>query len=332
MTRRLMLTAILGLAACDSGSGSGSGGDGDDVPPGADAAVDGGADAAAGDPEALVGKFEVDLVAGDGTNAAHTTVVGTIYDHAQPEAIVWETAAAAGDCALLTPRVPFCASGCASGEVCVEDDTCAPYATRQVVGTVHVTGLATTTGGDGFDLDPIGKTYQPTADVALAYPPFAAGEPVRFAAAGSAFTAAFAIDAAGIAPFALTSADPALARDRPIQLSWSAGGGAAKVAVKLDISHHGGSRGKIECLAADSGQLAIDASLVNPLLDLGAAGYPTILVARRALGSTVIPAGRVELELRSEVERPVTVPGLRSCTEDTDCETGETCRDDLTCG
>jgi hypothetical protein len=320
MKRFVILMALL-LAAC--------GGD-DGVTAGADAAPSG-ADAAVGDREALVGKFEVDLVASDGTNAAHTTVVGTIYDHAQPEAIVWETAASAGDCTLSTPRVPFCSTACASGEVCVEDDTCAPYASKQVVGTVHVSGLATG-GGDGFDMDPIGKTYQPTADVVIAYPPCAAGDPVRFAAAGSAFTGAFAVDAAGIAPLALTSADPQLLRDQPIELTWTPGGGDAELAVKLDISHHGGSRGKIECLAPDSGSLSIAASLVNPLLDLGAAGYPTIIVARRALGATVIPAGRVELELRSEVERPVTVPGLRSCTEDTDCEAGETCRDDLTCG
>jgi hypothetical protein len=323
--KTLVIVAAL-LAACGSGGGD-TGGDAGDA--GVDAAPVG-PDAAIGDGSALIGKFEVDLIATDGDNAAHTTVVGTIYDHAQPEAIVWETAATAGDCSLYTPRVPFCSAGCASGEVCVEDDTCAPYATRQVVGTVHVSGLATS--GDGFDMDPIGKTYQPTADVVIAYPPFAAGDPVRFAAAGSAFTAAFAVDAVGIAPLALTSADPALARDQPIELTWTPGNANAQLAVKLDISHHGGSRGKIECLAPDSGTLSIAASLVNPLLDLGAAGYPTIIVARRALGATVIPAGRVELELRSEVERPVTVPGLRSCTDATDCEPGETCRDDLTCG
>jgi hypothetical protein len=325
----LALVALVALPACGSG-------DDDGATTSPDAAVAGGPDAAAGDPTLLVGKFVVELVAADDTAAAHTTVLGTIYDGAQPESIVWETAATSGDCVLYTPRVPFCSTPCGSGNVCVEDDTCAPYATKQVVGTVHVTGLATTSGGDAFDMDPIARTYQPTADVGLAYPPFTAGDAVRFAAAGSDFAAAFSVEAEGIAPLVLTSADPALARDQPIVLAWTASAASpaspAKLAVKLDISHHGGSRGKIECLAPDSGSLSIDAQLVNPLLDLGAAGYPTIIVARQLTGSTTIAAGRVELELRSEVERPVSVPGLQSCTDDTDCDPGEVCRDDLTCG
>ena len=322
--RALTVSALLALAAC--------GGDDDGATTTPDAAPSAGPDATPGDPAQLVGKFQVALVAGDESTAAHTTVLGTVYDHAQPESVVWETAATSGDCTLYTPRVPFCSTACGSGNVCVEDDTCAPYASKQVVGTVHVSGLATA-AGDGFDMDPIAKTYQPTADVVLAYPPFAAGGAVRFAAAGSAFTAAFSIDAQGIAPLALTSEDPTVVRDQPIVLTWTASAASpAKLAVKLDISHHGGSRGKIECLAPDSGSLSIDASLVSSLLDLGVAGYPTIIVARQLTGSTTIAAGRVDLELRSEVERPVTLPGVTYCTADTDCPTGQVCRDDLTCG
>ena len=324
--RVLVPCALLALAAC-------GGGDDDGATTTPDAAVTAGPDAAPGDPAALVGKFQVTLVAGDDSSAAHTTVLGTIYDHAQPESVVWESAATSGDCTLYTPRVPFCSTACGSGNVCVEDDTCAPYATRQVVGTVHVSGLASSAGTAGFDMDPIAKTYQPTADVVLAYPPFAAGDAVRFAAAGSDFAGAFAIDAQGIAPLALTSADPLVVRDQPIVLTWTAAAASpAKLAVKLDLSHHGGSRGKIECLAPDSGSLSIDVPLVNQLLDLGVAGFPTIIVARQLTGRATIAAGRVDLELRSEVERPVTVPGVDSCTEDTDCPTGEVCRDDLTCG
>ena len=136
-----------------------------------------------------------------------------------------------------------------------------------------------------------------------------------------------------IGPLQLTSADPALARDQPTTLTWSppVGGGASRVWLQLDISHHGGSKGKIECDAPDTGSLTMSAMLMTRLLDLGAAGFPTVIVTRKATSSTLVTAGRVDLVLSSKVEQPVTVPGIQSCTEDTDCTPPQTCQNDLTC-
>ena len=70
---------------------------------------------------------------------------------------------------------------------------------------------------------------------------------------------------------------------------------------------------------------------LGQLLDLGVAGYPSVIVTRSATGTTTIAPGRVDLVVSSMVERPVTIPGLTSCTSDADCTGGQTCQSDLTC-
>lgn len=293
-------------------------------------------DPSMGDGATRVGTFEIELVPPSSGTPGRTTVVGVVYDGASPENVIWETAMMSGDCKLLTPRVPFCATPCGSGAACIEDDTCAPYPTKQAVGTVHVAGLALTAGGTGggFDMTPISNSYSPPGSVMIAYPGFAEGDDVSIETSDADFACAFAVDARGIPPLAVTTSQPALAQATALDLAWTApvDAAAATVDIKLDISHHGGTKGKIECTTTDDGQLTIASVLVDGLLALGAAGYPTIVFSREAVGSTVISAGRVDLALRSQVEMPIVVPGVTSCTETSECPKGQICRDDLTCG
>jgi hypothetical protein len=319
LLRTAALVGVIGAAAC--------GGGGDDP------------DAVQGDPDVQVGAFAVELVApkpAHGTTPAsdgYTSLLGVVYDAPQPSPIAWAEQATGGDCTLLVPDPPFCTTPCGTGAVCIAADTCQPYATKQDLGTVHASGLATTAGAAAFDLSEINRNYQVPADVDLAYPGFGDGDTIELAAEGSDFTAAFTLTAPGIAELALDAAPIELARDTALPLAWTAGADAgARVLVLLDISHHGGSKGKIECATADDGALEIGAELMTGLLDLGAAGFPTIIVTRELTTSTVIGAGRVDLIVTSEVERAVTVPDVESCTEDTDCTAPETCQDDLTCG
>ncbi len=289
-----------------------------------------------GDPTILVGRFNVDLVAPVAATGSvgYTALIGVIYDKPQPEAVIWDPVNSDGACTLLTPRVPFCASPCGGSAVCVANDVCEPYATKQVVGTIHVRGLLASSGAaTEFDLAPIAGNYQVPGDVRLAYPGFADGAAITLQAAGSDFTGRFTLAGTGIAPLELTSVDPALAREQAVALTWTAAatGATSEIAVQLDISHHGGSNGKIVCRAPDTGALTLSAPLMTQLLDLGAAGFPTIIVGRTATTSAVISAGRVDLVLSSTIERPVTVPGIQSCIESDDCPPGQTCQTDLTC-
>jgi hypothetical protein len=126
-----------------------------------------------------------------------------------------------------------------------------------------------------------------------------------------------------------------VAQNTPVELRWTTPGAAgtgSRVKVKLDISHHGGTRGMISCETADDGSLTIGAGLVTRLVGLGVAGFPSIVVTRENVGSATVGTGRVNMVVSSTVESYVTVPGVRSCTSNDDCMGMGTCRADLTCG
>lgn len=299
---------------------------------------DGGSDAGPGDPNVLVGSFQVRLVApvpamnGAPATPGQTAVVGKIYDGPTPSSLVWEEAQKEGNCKLVTPRVPFCNTPCGGSAVCVEDDTCKPYPAAHNAGTVTAKGIKTEAGAAEFAMSPVANAYQPPAGVKLAYPGFAEGDAITLDAAGE-FFAPFSIASTGIAQLELTNTSIPLESGKPVALTWKPASSptASKVHVKLDISHHGGTKGMIECDADDTGSLELPAALVTKLLDLGIAGYPSVIVTRLATGSTTISAGRVDLVVSADVERFVDIAGLTSCTGDMDCPSGQTCQADLTC-
>jgi len=286
----------------------------------------------------LVGTFRVELIAPVAATAdspetpGKTTVLGKIYDGAYPGQIIWEEAAKAGDCVLLTPRVPFCNTPCGGSAVCVEDDTCEDYPLSGSAGTVTVKGLNTEDGKSEFTMTPIANNYQAPATAKLSYPAFAEGDTISMTASGDRF-AAFKLSGTGIAPLALTNKSFALAPDQALTLTWTPAAEPTRstLHVKLDISHHGGSKGMISCDTPDTGSLELGAPLITQLLGLGAAGFPTIIVTRQSVGSATIAEGRIDLVLASSLEYAVQVPGVTSCTDDVDCSDGKTCQSDLTC-
>ncbi len=315
MLRRITITiATVGLVACGSSSGD---------------------DTAGGDSEVgdLLGTFQVELVEPTTDNAGYTSVLGKVYDGQQPQNVVWTETARSGDCVLLTPSVPFCTPACGSTGVCVAENTCHAYPTSQSVGTVKVKGVKTQSGGTEVELKAIQNSYQPPAGTTLAYPAFDEGATVEVTASGSDFTSGFTARAKGIAPLTLTTPSFALANGQALAVAWTApaASDSSKIALKLDISHHGGSKGKIECTTSDSGSLSIASSLVDQLLALGAAGYPTVIVTRKSFGHAAAADGHVDLLISSEIEKPIAVPGVISCTSNDDCTAPATCQDDLTC-
>jgi hypothetical protein len=328
--RRCFTGALMGMTfiACSSSSSTST------------AVADAGstADAATGDPKVLVGTFQVRLAApteARGTTAAtpgSTSVVGKVYDAAALSEIVWEEAAKDGDCKLATPRVPFCSTPCGGSAACVENEVCKPYPIAHSAGPVVVKGVQSADGASAFTMSPVVNNYQPPAGVTLLYPPFAEGGEVRIDAGGD-YYAAFGITAKAIAPLVLTSTDVPLSADKALALTWTppAQAGSSTIRVKLDISHHGGTRGKIECESADDGALEVSATLVGKLLALGVAGFPTVILTRESKGSATIAPGRVELLVSSEVEHAVTIAGVTSCTDTSECTSGQTCQSDLTC-
>lgn len=280
-----------------------------------------------GDPNVLAGTFQVKV----GEFSA-VSFIGKVYDGPPLTDVIWEASLTEGDCKLLVPRVPFCNTPCGSGAACVENDVCKPYPVAHSVGEVTVTGVKDTTGGSSFTMKPVANSYQPAGGIQLAFPPFVEGAALKLVAAGD-YYGSFTIETKGVLPLVPGFDSLALAKGKGAKLTWSVPGAEAgtKIDVKLDISHHGGIKGKVECTTADDGELELSATMISALIDLGVAGWPTIVVARKAVGSTTISPGRVEFIASSEVERAITLEGVVSCTDSSQCPQGQTCQNDLTC-
>ena len=244
------------------------------------------------------------------------------------QVVIWTVTDSEGDCELFEPSVPHCDPDCGGVAACVADGVCKDYPKALTVGNVRVSGA-----GPEFVMEPIASNYQPPNDVKLPYPPCAAGETVRLEAEGGAFPA-FTLESKCID--VLDFPGPlAIEEDQPLALSWSAPtmAGITRIHVKMDISHHGGSKGKIECDIDDDGSFEIAASLVTKLVDLGVAGFPTVSLTREAAGgSTAAQPEHVEFSVSQAAEQLLDIPGLKSCTSDEHCEEGQTCRSDKTCG
>ena len=291
----------------------------------------------AADPGAKVGTFTVRLVPpkpaseGSAASAGYTAISGKVFSGAVPEEVQWEVDAESGGCSLLKPRVPFCDPGCGQ-DVCVEDDKCAPNPSAVNVGTVKLSGLKASSGSSAdINIEPIAASYSTPGGVTLAYPAFDEGGEIRLSASGGALD--LDILSHGIAPLELTTTSFPLKPEAPLSVAWKAPGkkDISRIQLKLDISHHGGTKGKVECDVADTGSLSVPADLITRLLKLGVAGFPTVVVDRVSSGTTKTSAGIVELKVVSELEQAVQIDGLTSCDDNSDCPSGKSCQSDLSC-
>ena len=94
----------------------------------------------------------------------------------------------------------------------------------------------------------------------------------------------------------------------------------------LDLSHHGGSKGKVLCDTADSGSLTVSATLMTTLMALGVTGFPRAYVSRGLIGTTAVGSGQAQLKVYSDADFVAEIPGLISCETDADCTAPETCQ------
>jgi hypothetical protein len=318
----LVLSSLF-LLALPAGCGGGSGGATGTAATGGGAGTGG-----ANDPNQILGALSVKML--DQTPPA-SQVSGVIRARERHELTLLDEMARDGSCRLLKPRQPFCTQPCTLPNACIADDVCVDNdPPLQNLGTVTFKGLKLTSGAASLQLENASNAYG--TGEPLNFPPFDEGADVSVEATG-ADLAAFTIHAKGIAPLVLGAESYMLERGKPIVLTWTAKGAGADstIHVKLDISHHGGTKAQIECDAPDNGSLTLAASLITPLFNLGFSGFPTIDVTRASVGTASLAQGKVQLTLNQYIQRPVTIPGLVSCTMDEDCPTGQTCQTDLQC-
>jgi hypothetical protein len=282
--------------------------------------------------DTVVGTFQVQvLAADDDPTTGMTKVVGQVSDGPVPSNVIWTETKKDGGCHLETPTVPFCAAGCAA-DVCVADDVCQAYPVAHTVGAVTLKGVKLVAGGTELPLKEIAHAYQPTAGTALAFPPFTTTDDITLQAAGGDY-AAFELSAKGVDPLSFTSTDFELEDGKPLVLTWDGATDpkSSQMHLKLDISHHGGVKGIIECDGDDTGTLTISAAMISELLGLGVAGFPSVVLSRLSLDTARIAPGLVKLEVSARTEHYVTVKGVDSCNVTEDCPKGKTCATDSTC-
>ncbi len=288
---------------------------------------DGGGSTAPGT-SAPFGVFELHYVQGSSPAASYTDITGIMRDGTPTELVLWEKKDTEGDCSLYIPRVPFCES-CASPMVCVADNLCLTPPSSHSVGKVTLTGLNPPSGAKPLELTPIttavGTNY--LCGEILPVPPCTVGGAIRLDAIGAGEFPAFSIAGQCIAPLAVGNATVAIESGKDFTLTWTPGTVAeARIGLELDLSHHGGSKGRLVCESADTGTLKVSGKLIKELIDLGVTGFPKAEITRVFTAKTVVGSGQAEMRLRSDMEFLVEVPGLKSCNTSADCTAPETCQ------
>jgi hypothetical protein len=293
----------------------------------------GNGDAAVVDPAAVIGGFDVRLVAPTPATASTPAIpgqaefAGGVRSGPTPAPTAWRQLMEAGGCKLRKPEPAFCDPGCLQGAVCSAGKCLAPPVPRSA-GTVRLRGVGTEGGMTEFTLEPQTPNliYFLPASVTLKYPPVAPGATVEVSGGGD--VGAFTLTAKGVTPLVVMGDEPArIESGQALPLRWTAptAGESTRIEVLLNVSLHGGTKGKVECDVADSGTLDIPAALVTGLLQLGTAGFPSVILTRRSSGSAAVAAGRLQLSVFGEVTRLLVIPGQISCVDDMDCPTGQTC-------
>ena len=165
----------------------------------------------------------------------------------------------------------------------------------------------------------------------LSYPPAEDGALVTLT--GEINGSPLSIQTSGISPISVDTADLPIGGEDDVVVLWSAPGGDSQSEMELlvDISHHGGVKGKVICTTADDGEHTIPASIIDDLIDLGVAGFPTLTYHRVARGTSAAPH-EIEFRVEQNVQISVAIDGLVSCTFDEDCPDGEVCQVDRSCG
>jgi hypothetical protein len=275
----------------------------------------------------VVGAFNVVLTAESGGQSAATSVSGAVYDGPSPSNIAWDQSKSSGACQLYKARAPFCDPGCIGADVCVDGGRCMPLPVAQDLGMVSVSGL----GNGEITLEGIANIYDLPIGLKLPFPPAAEGAEISLSASAGIY-GPFSINSKAVAPL-VTTASITMERGKAMQVSWTVPGkpDLARMRVLVDISHHGGTKGKIECDVADNGSLSIDSTLVNGLLDMGVAGFPKTELHRYTQGTATVSKGIVRLEVDASITRPLSIVGFTSCDTDADCPTGKACQPNALC-
>jgi hypothetical protein len=290
-----------GTAGSGGGTGGGTGGSGGSAP---------------GDE--VVGTFTVALNPPEDGAPAFTSIYGDVFSGAYPTEVIETPVVSEGGCTVYKYSQHTCISpACTTAQKCAGPEDCRAVPDLVSVGTVTVGGV----GASPLTLSLTNNKYQYPLD--LEYPGFDEGAELSISASG-AFYSAFTVATSGVAPVTLSADTFELASGTPLLVQWEAGANPdATVSINLNISRHGGSSGYLECTGSDSGSLTIPAGPVTRLIELGVAGYPQLVLTRRSRAEVPVPTGKVTFQSMATAVPTLTIDGLCSCFDSSDCGTCE---------
>lgn len=310
-----------GTGGATGGTGGSTGGAGGSTGgTGGSASGAGGAGGSGGGLPPLHGSFTFEVVEETQEVMAFTRFSGSAFEGEYPPSFPLTLDTTDGDCELWVPTNASCPDGC-SGGVCTADGVCSKFPKEASAGDVTVDGIE----GGQFTVSPVTTRFVYQAPNALPSPPCTEGSTVTVSGNG------FSAEVKCIKPLTFTSAIPVpVMSGSPVALTWEPGSEpSARINVKLDIAHHGGRKGEIQCDVPDTGSFSIPAALVTKLVNLGLAGFPTIGV-KRIVRATATGQPEIELVMASPVERAVDT-GVQSCNDSSECDDGETCTEARLC-
>ena len=260
----------------------------------------------------LTGGFT--LVIGDGVSR----LSGILRGGKAPGEPLWILSRKAGGCSVNMER-PTCQPACSGVKVCSEQLACVYGPWPMDVGTIYVNGV----GGAELSMSASEGKYLLEGD-ALPYPPCNPGGKVELAADGGRF-GPFTLSGECITPLVF-SAPINAERHKPLKLSWTeanAGSGRMRIQIALGGGTHAAIR--IVCDVDDSGDIEIEAALLEQLVQLGVTGLPSVTMTRLSAGGTDGSEPRqVFLSIQHSVAREFEMKGV-TCREDIDCPPSQIC-------
>lgn len=243
-------------------------------------------------------------------------VTGTVHSGVIPLTVLLEVGSS-GDCTLLNKTIPFCNPPCTPGDLCTDDGTCVPYPFAQSVGTVTITGLA-----QAVEMEP--GPSNDYFDATLPSPPFEQGAPVVMSASGGEYQP-FELEVEGVEPISGVDEMWFLDFGESLEVSWTPSDGPGRIYLFINVDQHGVSPTTLFCDTEDTGQLTIEAELMDQFLSLGVSGFAVGELRRRSIDSVSIQPGCVELSLFDGFKPIPVVGGHTACNSDADCPEGQKC-------
>jgi hypothetical protein len=264
----------------------------------------------------LFGNALVELFA----ESQYATFTAQFFDAPPPPVQTVEHKQQQAGCQLLTPV--FCSPVCGTGAYCSSAKQCVRKPAPVGAGTLAVEGLS----GRTLSLDPTPPMNNYSGPTLQPFPPCAEGASVTVR------SEKFSVGTKCITALALTSPVPIPVKaGQPARITWTPPGqtGFSRIVIELEIAHHGGYRGQIDCDVADTGSFDIPAPLVTALVNLGLAGYPSVSVTRISRNAPAAEPG-VKLTVLSREEVAVDT-GVVSCggSDSPPCPNGTACDDSL---